>query len=289
MYYSHPESAEAYTCPRQYWFGGELVCAPFTRPAELSLGLSRQVVWLPEGCWFNFFTGEQLPAGWRTIYGGLDDIPVFAPAGAIIPLASATAGGGVENPTALDLFIFPGADHRFELYEDDGETNAYLDGRYALTPFSQEWAGNTLDFRIHPEIGDAGQIPGERTYHLHFRGICHPEEISVARNGRLLQIQAAYDPETDTLALDPVTLTPADELIVRLATAEASLFSSRSRTLGHLRKLLFPMRVDSWVKSWIEGAWPSIQSGQISLHSFSALNEAQTAALESLRSSPGSG
>ena len=37
------------------------------------------MVWLPEGDWFDFTTGEYF-AGGRTVtlYGTLDDIPVFA-------------------------------------------------------------------------------------------------------------------------------------------------------------------------------------------------------------------
>ncbi|MFM8320723.1 MAG: TIM-barrel domain-containing protein [Chloroflexota bacterium] len=288
MYYSHPEAEEAYACPRQYWFGSQLVAAPFTRPIEPAVGLSRQVVWLPDGLWFNFFTGEVQSAGWSTQYGSLDEIPVFAPAGAIVPLAPAVDWGGVDNPPVLHLYAFPGASGRFELYEDDGETTAYLERRGALTPFSQDWQDETLVFTIHPVLFDAAQAPAERTYHLHLRGVLPPGSIAVERSGEHLELQAGYDPETDTLSLEGVTLRPVDTLVVRLTPFPGvGLVSRRDRTLQHLRQRLNAFRLDTWVKARIEAQWPRIAAGQADLRSIPALNEAQTAALQALlRSRP---
>jgi alpha-glucosidase (family GH31 glycosyl hydrolase) len=63
----------------------------------------------------------------------------------------------------LDIYIFPGADNDFELYEDDGETTDYQHGKYAITRFSLR--GNT--FTIHPAQGDVSVIPQQRTYRIH--------------------------------------------------------------------------------------------------------------------------
>ena len=75
---------------------------------------------------------------WRTVKAALEDIPVYAKAGAIVPLAPKVGWGGIENPKELDLYVFPGADNRFELYEDDGETTDYQRGKYAITAFTLE-------------------------------------------------------------------------------------------------------------------------------------------------------
>ncbi len=151
MYYAHPESEEAYRCPNQYFFGSELIAAPFHPARRRIPGLSRQAVWLPEGDWFDFFSGERLPGGgWQTFYGALDDIPVFARAGAIVPLGPKAGWGGVANPEALEVHLFPGADNAFELYEDDGESEAYRQGHCLPHVLSQRWTGDTLKFEIAP-------------------------------------------------------------------------------------------------------------------------------------------
>ena len=87
MYYDYPDEDDAYRCPQQYQFGTELIAAPYVSPRDPDTRVSRQMVWLPPGNWFNFFTGEHYDGGrWHTLYGRLDDIPVFAKAGAIVPL-----------------------------------------------------------------------------------------------------------------------------------------------------------------------------------------------------------
>src|SRR5215208_5138239 len=129
MYYVYPETEEAYQTPNQYFFGDQLLAAPFVSPRDADTNLSQVSVWLPEGDWYNFFDGERFRGGrWVTILGGLDEIPVFARAGAIVPLVPQDALAGTETPAQLTLKIFPCANGEFTLYEDDGVSGAYLDG-----------------------------------------------------------------------------------------------------------------------------------------------------------------
>ncbi|HZY41772.1 MAG TPA: TIM-barrel domain-containing protein, partial [Anaerolineae bacterium] len=70
MYHDYPDEDDAYRCPQQYQFGAELIAAPFVAPRDPDTRLSRQIVWLPYGNWFNFFTGEQLYGHrWHSVYG----------------------------------------------------------------------------------------------------------------------------------------------------------------------------------------------------------------------------
>ncbi|HKY53488.1 MAG TPA: TIM-barrel domain-containing protein, partial [Anaerolineales bacterium] len=147
MYYGNMDSAEAFKAKDQYFFGSELLAAPVIKPVSGKTGLASQKVWFPPGNWFNFFNGEQLSGDtWHTIKSTLEDIPVYAKVGAIVPLAPKVGWGGIENPTELDLYIFPGTDNRFELYEDDGETTNDRRGKYSITTFALK--KNT--FTIHP-------------------------------------------------------------------------------------------------------------------------------------------
>jgi hypothetical protein len=146
----------------------------------------------------------------------MDEIPVFAKAGAIVPLGPRVGWGGVDNPEAAHIYVFPGADNRFELYEDDGETRAYRQGNYALTPLVQEWQAGRLTFSIEPAIGDRTVVPPERAYTLFFRGIAHPEKVTVLINGYEETVTTAYDEETQTLRLAPLSLKPGETLTVTL-------------------------------------------------------------------------
>ena len=55
----------------------------------------------------------------------------------------------------VTLLIYPAGASRFELYEDDGRSNAYREGRHALTPIECEAEPG----RVVVRIGAAGRRP----------------------------------------------------------------------------------------------------------------------------------
>jgi alpha-glucosidase (family GH31 glycosyl hydrolase) len=196
MYYGN-EDASALEAKDQYYFGSELLVAPITHPVRPETGVAVKQVWYPAGNWFNFFNGEQVTGGQRRdVKATLEDIPVYAKAGAIVPLAPKVGWGGIDNPSELDIYLFPGADNIFELYEDDGMTTGYQQGKYAITRFS--FKNNT--FTIHPVEGDVTTIPSTRTYRIHLRGVDEKVTASVPGN---------YDAATRTLSIDPLMISPS--------------------------------------------------------------------------------
>jgi hypothetical protein len=142
----------------------------------------------------------------------LDDIPVFARPGAIVPLAAGSAVDGIGNPAELEVSIFPGANRRFELFEDDGESSAYQQGTYRITPFTQEWGDNRLHFEIEPVQGFAAAGPQERTFTLLFKGIVLPEQVEVELDGQSFEIDSRYDSKTSTLRLSGIRLAAGSRL-----------------------------------------------------------------------------
>ena len=281
VYYTDPnENTFTFTAYSTYWFGSELLAAPFTKPALEETGLSRQTVWLPEGDWFDFFTGERVHGdGWHTIYGALDDIPVFAKAGAIVPLGLETGWGGIENPETLQLLVFPGANNIFELYEDDGETTGYTRGEQAITKMEQTWSGDSLTLTISPILGDVKLVPKKRNYSLNFRGISEPEAVSITRNDSPYTLEPVYHAHTETLEFGPIRLEPCDELVV---TLQGDLLATRERGIEKLEKFLTHFQIDTWEKSTILREWPRIAAGEFSLQRYRHLSDAQIQVLESL-------
>jgi hypothetical protein len=281
VYYTDPnENTFTFTAYNTYWFGCELLAAPFTKPAHTETGLSRQTVWLPEGNWFDFFTGERFRGqGWQTVYGLLEDIPVFAKAGAIVPLGPEVGWGGIENPETLELMVFPGADNVFELFEDDGETVGYQQGKYALTKLAQTWGGDSLTLTISPVKGDQDFVPEKRCFRLNFRGIAAPAEISITHNDVSINREAAYHSQTETLELASIELAPCDELIV---TLKGDLLATRDRSHEKLETYLFQFKLESWEKAAILREWPRIVEGAYSLQRYRHLTDAQIRVLASL-------
>ncbi|HSV85589.1 MAG TPA: TIM-barrel domain-containing protein [Levilinea sp.] len=272
MYYEHPAVDDAYECVQQYYFGSELLAAPVTLPADPEVGLAKQVVWLPEGDWIDFFTGEHYAGGaWRSLYLGREEIPVFARPGAIVPLASGDAVDGIQNPVELEVYIFPGASRRFELFEDDGESNAYRQGAYRITPFRQEWNENRLRFQVEPVQGFVNAGPNPRTFTLLFRGIVSPEQVEAQVDGQPLEIEPDYDPKTSTLQISGIHLAAASRLSVQLIAGGDTLIDRRSRMLQHMRKLLWAARMPTYIKQRIEAALPDMQRDICAIEQFAAV------------------
>jgi hypothetical protein len=233
LYHLEPEREEAYASPNLYAFGTELLAAPFTTPIEAHTRLARQVVWLPgEGStWYGWHNQRAYAGGcWHALYGGLQELPVFARQGAILPLSPAMAWGGIELPPVLELHIFPGASNRFELYEDDGESQAYLDGAYAITPIETSWDSlpgeqqpglHRLRIHLRPVQGAAGLLPQQRGWRLVIHAVESVEPASVYLNGQPLEVAEELDAGQTCLRLGEVVLKPEDALMIELVCRES--------------------------------------------------------------------
>jgi len=82
LLFHHPEDRQCWHIDDEYYFGSEfLVC-----PVMNSQG--RRDIYLPQGEWVNFFTGERLEGG-RWFYDvevPLEQMPVFVRPGALIKI-----------------------------------------------------------------------------------------------------------------------------------------------------------------------------------------------------------
>lgn len=150
-------SPERFRHSNQYWFGTELLVAPVTRPADPELKIATSEGWLPPGTWVDVFTGL-VYAGDRhvTFHRRLDEYPVLARGGAIVPLTASDTLRADRNPDALEIRLYAGASGEFELYEDDDA----VDARVARTRMVLDADAGT--FTIEPARGDLSVVPPVR-------------------------------------------------------------------------------------------------------------------------------
>ena len=115
---------------------------PITERMEPEAELAGVKAWIPEGVWFDYQNSRIYRGGKQMmLYRTLEEMPVLAKAGAIIP-RSLDRMGGTGNPNCMAADIFPGADGCFSVWEDDGRTEAdgENDDRWAVTRLSLEWS-----------------------------------------------------------------------------------------------------------------------------------------------------
>jgi alpha-glucosidase len=152
-------------------------------------------VYLPKGEWFEYHSHE-----WHSSKGEwlenvplyhdkLYRLPLYARAGAIIPLqevgdASVDAFGrklgNMEKPSLLKLKIFPYRQaSEFTLYEDDGETSAYLQGKVRTTRIRQQREDQRQQVWVDATQGDYQGAPEQREVQLMLAEIAPVETVIV--------------------------------------------------------------------------------------------------------------
>ncbi len=221
MYYDHPWEQIAYEAPNQYRFGSELLVAPITSPGDRGTGLGGVKVWLPEGTWFDIFTGLAY-RGTRpvTMHRDLESIPVLARAGTVLPLAGDGEDlppNGVALPTTLQLQVYAGADGHFTLVEDADDSGHWARTRYDFSSFA-----GTL--RIGPVEGAdrraIAQLPPRRDYVVDLVGFARVDRVEIATG-----------PERPPVILSPEPGPTPGRLRVRVPAVEA-VTGARLRIVG---------------------------------------------------------
>lgn len=156
LWLQYPQDAEAVASGDEYLWGGDLLIAPVVEKDAKS-----RKVYLPAGGWYDWWTGEKLE-GKRAIERPVDlaTMPIYARAGAIIPLDPVRqyTDQPVTEPTALQ--VYPGADGAFTLYDDDGQSPGYGNGSDAKTVWIRmRWNDATHRLTLEPD-GRMKKWPG---------------------------------------------------------------------------------------------------------------------------------
>ena len=130
-------------------------------------------------------------------------MPVLAKSGGIIPLDGGEVRNCTDNPKDLLVYIFPGADGGFTLYEDDGISADYKSGICVKTKMELKY-GSVIRFTISkPEGSETLTIP-DRRFTLAFRCIENSDKICVSENGSKRDFTARYENNTLFIGLDNV-------------------------------------------------------------------------------------
>ena len=232
MYYLEPEQPEAYEVPNEYYFGTELVVCPITEPMDKAAGTACVKAWIPEGKWYDIFSGLKYDGGrMLELYRSLEDIPVLAKEGAIIPLTDLTEyTNSVENPKELAVKIVPGKKNAFILMEDTGDTCEDKEENWAQTKL--EWI-NENEFIIHPANGNLDVIPKRRTWKMEFYGIADVDNLEVTVGGKAIETERIYDekrhicqvniPETEVT--EQITISFSKGYLLRENNKPAEIFA----------------------------------------------------------------
>lgn len=134
LWLHYPDDPKAVSRGDEYLWGKNVLVAPVVEK-----GATTRQVYLPAGDWYDFWTRERLEGG-REISRAVDleTMPLYVRAGSILPFGPVKQFTGEEVEQPLSVFIYPGSDASFLLYEDDGISFNYRKG---------EWMGIQMDWQ----------------------------------------------------------------------------------------------------------------------------------------------
>ncbi|HJT71215.1 MAG TPA: TIM-barrel domain-containing protein [Terriglobales bacterium] len=144
LWLHYPDDPKAVACEDEYLWGRNLLVAPVVEK-----NASSRQVYLPHGTWYDFWTHERIDGG-REITRQVDlgTIPLYVRAGTMLPLGPVKQHTGEQSDQPLLLFIYPGQDGAFLLYEDDGKSFDHRKGEWMGIQMSWEDSRRVLKLRL---------------------------------------------------------------------------------------------------------------------------------------------
>lgn len=160
LLFDFPKDKTAAAVTNEFMFGPSLLICAVTEPMYYEAGsraLSREKEWqcyLPEGCsWYDYWTNRYYEGGRLVkVDAPIEKIPVFVKAGSIIPTVEDIQYAGQKPEEPMKIYVYPGADAAFTLYEDEGDNYEFETGAFVMTTFF--WNERLRTLKVKSRKGD---------------------------------------------------------------------------------------------------------------------------------------
>lgn len=172
LLFDFAEDPEARPIWDEFMLGRSLLVCPVTAPMYYGPGskpLEGEKVrdcYLPKGAdWYDFWSNERYAGGqWVEAEAPIDRIPLFVRAGSILPVSPGIQYAGQEPKEGYQLWVYPGEDAEFVLYEDAGDGYGFEQGEWAITRLCWQEAEQRLE--IEKRQGGYPGMPEEKTFDI---------------------------------------------------------------------------------------------------------------------------
>jgi alpha-glucosidase (family GH31 glycosyl hydrolase) len=179
LWLAYPEDEKAAKTEDAYLWGPSILVAPVLEP-----GATSRTTYIPHGQWWDYWTGESLEGGREvTREAGLDTLPLYVKAGAILPIGPIKQHTQEESNEPLTMRVYPGADGVLSFYEDDGSSFRYQKGEFVRIACSWNDKQRTLSCKADPQ----GQRPKQKVVSIEIVGT--PGSKRMTLSGDTAQIQ----------------------------------------------------------------------------------------------------
>ncbi|MGD0891693.1 MAG: TIM-barrel domain-containing protein [Terracidiphilus sp.] len=182
LWLHYPDDPAAVSRGDEYLYGRDILVAPVVKK-----GATSRTLYIPKGAWYDFWTNTKHEGGQEiTREVDLGTLPLYVRAGAIVPTGPLKQFTGEQVDGPLTFTVYPGADGRFSLYDDDGESFDFRSG--AFMKIELQWNDRSRRLTLKLVDGSRMLTPGK-----------FPLEIRVAGGAQTRRISFDGKPATVTL------------------------------------------------------------------------------------------
>ena len=184
MFLEYPNAYTQGTATQyQYLYGPYFLVAPIyqaTKADEQGNDI-RNGIYLPEGVWIDYFTGEKYDGNriLNNFAAPLWKLPVFVKNGAIIPLTNPNNNVNEIDKGIRIYELYPYGKSSFTEYDDDGVSEEYKRGNGVTTNIESEVGSkNDVTVTIHPAKGDFTGFVKEKVTEFRINVTSLPKKVT---------------------------------------------------------------------------------------------------------------
>lgn len=191
----YPEDEHTYNLSDQFLIGENVIVAPILQPDKF-----HRVVYLPEGTWYDYWNDRTHEGGQHILVeADLETIPLFVKAGTLLPEAELKSSTSVKDEE-MTLHVYPQetGESTYTLYDDDGETFDYQEGKILIREIRCQYNGDSIKIEIDDQAN--GFEPPWKTMRL----IVHQSNVKpdIVLNGQHLNSQSIqFDAQSKTATI----------------------------------------------------------------------------------------
>lgn len=259
MFLEYPNAYTQGTATQyQFLYGPYFLIAPIyqaTKADEQGNDI-RDGIYLPEGTWIDYFTGEKYDGNCilNNFATPLWKLPVFVKNGAIIPLTNPNNNVSEINKGIRIYELYPYGKSTFTEYDDDGISEEYKKGKGVTTNLESEVDNkNNVTVTIHPAKGDFTGFIKEKSTEFRINVTTCPKKVTAQQGKKKVKLTKVtskdefekgenvffYDeaPNLNQFAtkgseFEKVVITKNPQLLVKLAATDITANSTTLRIEG---------------------------------------------------------
>jgi hypothetical protein len=216
-------------------------------------GAASVAIWLPPGRWFDTNRGELIDGG-RTVTRdyALDEVPLFARAGAAIPMnPSSVRKLQTPDDGRLVLRVYPGGKAQNRVYSDAGDSEGYRSGEYAFSAVETQRDARGARVTLQPRQGRYAGMPDTRQVTVELPVSAYPERVTV--NG--IRYERSDQSREGSWHYDGQSLTARVVVPAQQAGQPLEVSVAFAADAPSLDGLIYRMKRTATAIAWVKERW----------------------------------